>query len=81
MRRESVLPLSGPGKPMENAFVESFQGKLRDECLNLNLFGSLIDARKRIEFWRLEYNTERPHSSLNDLSPSEFINRQMVLTG
>jgi putative transposase len=66
---------------MENAFVESFQGKLRDECLNLNWFSSLIDARKRIELWRLEYNTERPHSSLNDLSPSEFINRQMVLTG
>ena len=70
-----------PGKPMENAFVESFQGKFRDECLNLNWFSSLIDARRRIELWRLEYNTERPHSSLDDLSPFEFINRQMVLTG
>jgi putative transposase len=70
-----------PGKPMENAFVESFQGKLRDECLNLNWFNSLTDAQKRIESWRLEYNTERPHSSLDDLSPFEFINRQMVLTG
>jgi transposase InsO family protein len=46
-------------KPMQNAFVESFQGKLRDECLNLNWFSSLTDARKIIELWRLEYNTSK----------------------
>jgi putative transposase len=69
-----------PGKPMENAFVESFQGKFRDECLNLHWFSSLADARQKIETWRHEYNTERPHSSLGDLSPYEF-KEQMVLTG
>ena len=65
---------------MENAFVESFQGKFRDECLNLHWFSSLADARKKIETWRREYNTERPHSSLGDLTPYEF-KEQMVLTG
>jgi len=69
-----------PGKPMENGFVESFQGKFRDECLNLHWFSSLADARQKIEAWRREYNTERPHSSLGDLTPYEF-KEQMVLTG
>jgi len=69
-----------PGKPMENGFVESFQGKFRDECLNLHWFSSLADARTKIETWRREYNTERPHSSLGDLTPHEF-KEQMVLTG
>ena len=65
---------------MENGFVESFQGKFRDECLNLHWFSSLADARQKIETWRWEYNTERPHSSLGDLTPQEF-KEQMVLTG
>jgi putative transposase len=69
-----------PGKPMENGFIESFQGKFRDECLNLHWFSSLADARQKIETWRHEYNTERPHSSLGDLTPYEF-KEQMVLTG
>lgn len=69
-----------PGKPMENGFIESFQGKFRDECLNLHWFTSLIDAREKIETWRKEYNTERPHSSLDDLAPHEFLER-MALTG
>lgn len=69
-----------PGKPMENAYVESFQGKLRDECLNLHWFASLADAREKIEAWRQEYNTERPHRSLGNLTPQEFIQRT-VLTG
>ena len=61
-----------PGKPMENGFIESFQGKFRDECLNLHWFTSLHDAREKIETWRQEYNIERPHSSLNDMTPEEF---------
>ena len=61
-----------PGKPIENAFVESFNGKFRDECLNLHWFTSLNDARHRIERWRGEYNHVRPHSSLDDLTPVEF---------
>jgi len=69
-----------PGRPMENAFIESFQGRLRDECLNVHWFRSLGDARDRIERWRVEYNTERPHSSLHNMTPCEFAERA-VLTG
>jgi len=61
-----------PGKPTENAFVESFNGKLRDECLNQNWFTSLDDARRKIENWRWDYNHQRPHSALNNLTPVEF---------
>jgi len=61
-----------PGKPVENAFIESFNGRLRDECLNENLFLSLADAKNKIETWRIDYNTKRPHSSLGDMSPSDF---------
>ena len=61
-----------PGKPTENGLVESFNGKFRDECLNLHWFLSLEDARQRIEDWRLDYNHVRPHSSLGDLAPSVF---------
>ena len=53
-----------PGKPNENAYIESFNGKFRDECLNEHWFISLAHARRIIEAWRIEYNTERPHSSL-----------------
>jgi len=61
-----------PGKPAQNAFVESFNGRLRDECLNANWFTSLSDARRKIEDWRQDYNQQRPHSSLNYLPPAEF---------
>ena len=61
-----------PGKPNENAFIESFNGKFRDECLNENWFVSLEDVRKTIETWRIDYNENRPHSSLGDLTPREF---------
>jgi putative transposase len=61
-----------PGKPMENAFIESFNGKLRDECLNTHWFTDLADARKTIEDWRRRYNTVRPHSSLGNCTPAEF---------
>jgi len=61
-----------PGKPVDNAFVESFNGKLRDECLNENWFQSLREARDVIEAWREDYNTVRPHRSLGDRTPSEY---------
>ena len=61
-----------PGKPAQNAYIESFNGRLRDECLNANWFTSLSDARRKIETWRRDYNEQRPHSSLNYLSPIEF---------
>ena len=64
-----------PGKPMQNAFVESFNGRFRDECLNENLFDNLRHARQIIEDWRIDYNTERPHTSLNGLTPNEFATR------
>jgi putative transposase len=58
-----------PGKPTQNAFVESFNGRLRDECLNENLFSNLAEARYIIENWRIDYNTQRPHTSLGGLAP------------
>jgi putative transposase len=61
-----------PGKPAQNAYAESFNGRLRDECLNANWFTSLSDARRKIESWRPDYNQQRPHSSLNYLPPAEF---------
>jgi putative transposase len=61
-----------PGKPVQNAYVESFNGRLRDECLNANWFTSLNDARRKIEEWRQDYNQQRPHSSLQYLSPAAF---------
>src|SRR5213078_511445 len=64
-----------PGKPMQNGFVESFNGRLRDECLNEHLFANLNEARQIIEEWRIDYNTNRPHSSLNGLTPTEFAAR------
>jgi putative transposase len=64
-----------PGKPMQNGFVESFNGRLRDECLNEHLFASLAQARRIIEEWRIDYNTNRPHTSLIGLTPPEFAAR------
>jgi putative transposase len=61
-----------PGKPVQNCFIESFNGTLRDECLNLHWFLSLEDAKQEIETWRVDYNQERPHSSLGRLTPAEF---------
>jgi putative transposase len=61
-----------PGKPMQNGYMESFNGKLRDECLNEHVFGSLGEARRIIEAWRVDYNEVRPHSSLGYLTPEEF---------
>lgn len=64
-----------PGKPIENAFVESFNGRFRDEGLNLHWFTTLADARRRIEAWRLDDNHVRPHSSLGYLPPAAFAQR------
>jgi putative transposase len=61
-----------PGKPVQNCFIESFNGTLRDECLNLHWFLSLGDAKQEIETWRVDYNQERPHSSLGRLTPAEY---------
>ena len=61
-----------PGKPSQNAFVESFNGKFRDPCLNPHWFVDITHARRRIETWRVHYNTVRPHSSLGFLSPGQF---------
>jgi putative transposase len=61
-----------PGKPVQNAFVESFNGRLRDECLNEHVFLSLAEARQIIESWRYDYNHLRPHGSLGALTPNEF---------
>jgi putative transposase len=61
-----------PGKPIQNAHIESFNARLREECLNEHVFVSLDDARSKIEKWRVEYNRQRPHSSLGNLTPEEF---------
>src|ERR1700724_3869062 len=61
-----------PGKPMQNAFIESFNSRLRDECLNEHVFLSLKEARATIAAWRYDYNHLRPHGSLGALTPNEF---------
>ena len=64
-----------PGKPMQNAFIESFNGTFRDECLNADWFVDMQDARTKIECWRCEYNERRPHSSLGRTPPTVFAKR------
>jgi putative transposase len=61
-----------PGKPVQNGYIESFNGRLRDECLNGEIFFSLADAREKLECWRTDYNEQRPHSALGDRTPAEF---------
>jgi putative transposase len=61
-----------PGKPTQNSFIESFNGRFRDECLNANWFENLADAKRKIEAWRVDYNQHRPHSSLAYRTPAEF---------
>jgi len=77
-RRRVQLDFIRPGKPVENAFIESFNGRLRDECLNLHQFTSLAEAHAIIEAWRLDYNQRRPHSSLGHLTPNEFVAQRQV---
>jgi len=78
--RDVRLEFIQPGKPVQNAYVESFNGRLRDECLNANWFTSLSDARRKIETWRQDYNEERPHSSLDYLPPAEFARKAAEMT-
>ena len=68
-----TMDFSRPGTPTDNPYVESFNGKFRDECLSMNWFMDLNDAREKIEEFRIDYNTVRPHSSIFDLPPEEFI--------
>ena len=69
-----------PGKPTQNAHIESFHARLRDECLRINWFRNLFDARKKVTSWKFEYNEERPHSSLGYRTPTEFALRQESMT-
>jgi putative transposase len=70
-----TLHFIDPGKPVQNAFIESFNGKFRDECLNEHWFTNIADARQKIETWRRDYNAVRPHSSLGYLAPNEFLKK------
>jgi putative transposase len=78
-RRGAQLDVIRPGKPVENAFIESFNGRLRDECLNVHQFSSLTEAQHIIEAWRLDYNQRRPYSSLGHLTPNEFAGQRQAL--
>jgi putative transposase len=72
----ATLDFSRPATPTDNAFIESFNARLRQELLNASWFLLLADARDRTESWRKEYNEDRPHSSLGGLTPQEFIQTQ-----
>lgn len=69
-----VLDFSRPGKPTDNGFIESFNGKLRAECLNTHWFMSLDDARAKLEAWRRDYNEVRPHSAIGNKPPIALMN-------
>jgi len=79
-KRGIQLDFIAPGRPVENGMIESFNGKLRDECLNLHWFESLEEARVLIERWRQEYNETRPHSSLGNLAPARYIEQLLCDT-
>jgi putative transposase len=66
------IDFSRPGKPTDNCFVETFNGSLRDECLNVHWFETLAEATERIEAWRVEYNESRPHQGLKEMTPAQF---------
>ena len=68
------LDFSRPGKPTDNAYIESFNGRFRQECLNQHWFLSMTDAQQRIDQWRKDYNEQRPHSALDNRTPKEFAN-------
>jgi len=72
-----VLDFSRPGKPTDNAYIESFNGSFRDECLNTHWFLSLDDAREKIETWRRDYNEFRPHSALDNMTPEEYVKKYL----
>lgn len=74
-RNHVKLDFSRPGKPTDNAFIESFNGRLRQECLNQNWFTSLDDAKQIVEEWRQDHTQRHPHSSLEQQTPSDFVVR------
>ena len=71
-RKGVKLEFIRPGRPVENGFIESFNGRLRDECLNTHLFWSIEDACEKMETWRVDYNTRRPYRALANLPPPAF---------
>lgn len=71
-RHEVELDFIQPGKPVENAYIESFNGRLRDECLNSHLFFDILHAQVKLNHWQDDYNNERPHGALDERSPGEF---------
>jgi len=73
-----ALDFIQPGKPTDNGYIESFNGKFRDDCLNCHWFTSLADARSLNEAWRCDYNYARPHSALSQLTPADFAKRSIV---
>jgi len=66
------IDFSRPGKPTDNAFIEIFNGSLRDECLNLHWFDNLAEAKRLIEVWRIDYNVSRPHMGIGNIPPKEY---------
>ena len=75
------LDFSRPRKPVDNCFIEAFNGSLRRECLSQHWFASIIEAQQILEAWRVDYNTERPHQSLADLTPMEFLSGGHFIPG
>ena len=78
-RNDVELKFIQPGKPMQNGFIESFNGRLRDECLNQHWFETLEQAKQIIELWRIEYNTDRPNKALRNRTPEEFAKEQGLM--
>jgi putative transposase len=78
-QRDVTLDFSRPGKPTDNAFIESFNGKFRAECLNAHWFLSLDDARRKCEAWRRDYNEERPHSAIGNKTPIALVERSAAI--
>jgi putative transposase len=79
-QKEVILDFSRPGKPTDNAFIESFNGKFRAECLNAHWFMSLDDAHQKMEEWRRDYNEVRPHSAIGYKPPVSLINSSSALS-
>jgi len=77
-QNDVTLDFSRPGKPTDNAFIESFNGRLRAECLNTHWFLTLDDARKKLENWRRDYNELRPHSAIGNQAPITLLNRPVA---
>ena len=75
------IDFSRPGKPTDNAFIETFNESLRDECLNVHWFETIADARRLIEGWRIDYNESRPHMALGNISPGEYALQAKTSTG